>query len=199
MGPRGMNTRERVPRGDAGFTLVELLIGTMMTLIVFSAGLTLLDISGRSEPEIASRNAKIRDAQVQVERVVRELRQTSTVVASSPTSLTINTYVPRTSCTGGTLGTARSCRVTYSCSSGSCTRTISAPGTSTPASSVTFIRGLASNNVFTCSPDPTCASPAALSAVTFTVVLPSEPGSNEDAITLSDGAAFRNVTGAVGS
>jgi len=194
MGPTGMDTRERIPQGDAGFTLVELLIATMMTLIVFSAALALLDISGRTEPEIASRNAKIQAAQLQVERVIREIRQTSAVVAASPTSLTIETYVPRTSCTGSTLGDARSCRVTYSCVSGSCTRTISAPGTSTPASSTTFLSGLTSNDVFTCS--PSCTSPT---AVNFTVVVASESGSGEDAITLSDGAAFRNVTGAVGS
>ena len=173
--------------GESGFTLVELLVGASIMLVISFAALGLLEVAQRSEPEVRETNERIQEAQVGMERIVRELRQTSGVVSASPASLTVNTYLSGSSCAGGSGTGARSCRVVYSCSSGNCTRTASEVSGASPGPAVPFATDVISNEIFAYTPSAT--SPT---GVTVTVQLRDDGG--EDQITLSDGAAFRNVS-----
>lgn len=194
MARAGSKTHGSVRSGETGFTLVELMVATSMMLIVFFAGLGLFEVAQRAQPAISSQNERIQSAQVGIERVARELRQTFRVVSASPTTLIVETFVPRTTCGGATPGTARSCRVTYACSAGSCTRTVAELNGSGSSVPVTFASDLITNNVFTYSPSSTAPT-----AITIRLAVRAEDGSSEDAVTLTDGAVLRNVSGAVGS
>ena len=63
-------------RSEAGYTLVELLVGITLMLLVLGASFTLLQIVVRTEPVIEDANASIQDGQIAAERMTRELRQT---------------------------------------------------------------------------------------------------------------------------
>jgi type II secretory pathway pseudopilin PulG len=68
---------------EAGFTLVELLVGIVMSLIIFSAGLTLLDTFQR-ENQLDEQRSVVQDsARTTIDRMTRQLRN---VAAESPTS-----------------------------------------------------------------------------------------------------------------
>ena len=180
------------PDREAGFTLVELLVGITLMLLVLAAGFTLLQVVIRTEPAIQDSNTSIQQGQIAAERMARELRQTYDVNSASANSLSVDTYIQTASnCSGGAGTTAVQCRVVYSCTANSCTRTVSEVNGAN-ASTATVITGLASTNVFTYSPSST--SPTSIS---LTLNLSGQ--SSDDAITVSDGVALRNVTGAVGT
>jgi prepilin-type N-terminal cleavage/methylation domain-containing protein len=181
-------------RDERGFTLVELLIATVITMLVLFVTLALADFAIQTEPEIADRNTKIRQAQVVVERMVREVRQAYDVIAATSSSLTVLTYANRAACGSGGLDTARRCQVVYSCSGGTCTRTASEEdGTATgPARQI--VSGLSSDAIFSYTP-----SAADAQAVSVTVELPADDGSGDDAITVTDGAVMRNMTDVLGN
>lgn len=181
----------RIIDDERGFTLIELLTAMAILVIIVIATLAMLDFAVRSEPEIAERNNAIRDAQVEVERMVRELRGSYDVLAATSSTLSVLTYLNRTTCAGGATGTARKCRIDYACTAGSCIRTVSESDGSAPGPARTLATGLASSSVFSYS--PSSADPAAIS-VTLTFEATDRAG--EDAITLSDGATLRNVSGA---
>ncbi|MDQ3102624.1 MAG: type II secretion system GspH family protein [Actinomycetota bacterium] len=191
-----LRTHELSHRDEPGFTLVELLVGMGMMLVIFFAGLGLLEIAQRTEPEIASKNAKVQAAQIGMEAIARDLRQAYAVEmpTPTPTSLTVNTFVQRSTCGGAAGGPARSCRVVYSCSSGTCTRTSSELDGSEPGPAVRIVTDLASNSVFSYT-----SSTTAPTAVTITLIVEGGSESPEDAITLRDGVVMRNIAGAVGT
>jgi type IV pilus assembly protein PilW len=179
-----------VRRDEDGFTLVELLVAISIGLIVLGAAVMVFTAGVRSQLRADSQSAAVQQARTTMERLVRELRQGSGLVpGTTPTStqLSFITYVHST-CTGVPSSTATLCGVTYACSASTCTRRVSRPDGSSPGAAVKVVTGLSSANVFAYSP-----SAAAPTYVTATVRLPSFGGGN--AITLSDGAALRNVSG----
>src|SRR6187401_154076 len=114
------------PDREAGFTLVELLVGITLMLLVLAAGFTLLQVVIRTEPAIQDSNTSIQQGQIVAERMARELRQTYDVNSASASSLSVDTYIQTASnCSGGAGTTAVQCRVVYSCTANSCTRTVS--------------------------------------------------------------------------
>jgi len=143
-------TRRTGATGEAGFTLVELLIACMLSLVLIGALALMLSSVLRSEPANAERVGQIQEARVGLERAVRELRQGQPVpgVAASSRQLTVDAYT-RSTCPGGVASVgdeAVLCRVTYACTeaagSASCTRRA---GTG-PVTTV--LAGLASADVF---------------------------------------------------
>lgn len=180
--------KNRIRSEQSGFTLVELMATMSVMIIVMIASLGILDIAVRSEPEIADRNRQVQAAQTELERLTREIRVSYEVVAASPTSLTVLTYVNRTACNGGAPDTTIRCRVTYSCASGNCTRTISEADGSSPTSPTTVVSGLSSDSIFAYTPD-------AVDPVTVDITLnyPAGQGGGEDAITVTDGVVMRNL------
>lgn len=177
-------------RDEQGFTLVELLVSTMVSMLALFVTLALLDLAVKSEPDIADRNVSIQEAEVALERMTREVRQAYEVVAASSTDLTILTYANRAACGSNQLDTARPCRVVYSCAGGDCTRTASEEDGSGTGPSQQIVSGLSSDSVFTYEPSPSDAR-----AVGMTLSFPAAGGSgNDDAITVTDGAVMRNLT-----
>jgi len=174
---------------ERGFTLPELLIATILGLAIVGAAAMFFTTGVRQQPKVSARADQIQTARFTMERIVRELRQGSTVPSASATQLTVVTYVDSATCGGAHATTARACRVSYSCSAGTCTRTEAQPDGSSPGSAVTVVKGLSSNNVFSYTP-ATATAPA---YVGVTLAFPAQNG--DDAITLADGASLRNPSG----
>lgn len=173
-------------REQRGLTLVELLVATMLGLLVFGAGLSIFLSAVRSEPRTGSKVAAIQQARFTVDRIVRELRQGLEVAKTptpSPSQLAIVTYVKAATCGGTAASTSIPCRVTYTCTAGTCTRTVAKPDGSSPGGAVQVASGLASSSVFSYSPSDTAPTYV---GVTFAFSTDSEP------VTLGDGAALRN-------
>jgi prepilin-type N-terminal cleavage/methylation domain-containing protein len=187
---RGMVRRlGGVGRDELGFTLPELLVATVLGLIVIGAATMAFTSAVRNQPALTSRANQIQQARTMMERITREIRQGSTVPTTPNASqLTLVTYVHSASCGGAAATTAIQCRVTYSCSappSGRCTRTERNPNGSGSAPPVTVVSGISSNSVFGYQPSVTAPT-----YVSVTLAFRSSSGAN--AVTLTDGAAFRN-------
>jgi Tfp pilus assembly protein PilW len=173
-------------RDEGGFTLVEFLTATVMAMILLGGGVMMFTTGIRNQPRVESQAAAIQQARTGMERMVRELRQGSSVPNASGSSIAVVTYVD-----GATCGTTTPlCRVTYACTAGSCTRAIARPDGTSPAAPVTVVSGISnSSSVFTYTP-PTATSGA---TINVTLAFPGENGGN--AITLSDAATLRNSEG----
>jgi len=95
----------RLRTGEAGYSLIELLLVMSMMVVVLGAVLSLADVAQRSTPKDLERAHAIRDAQVGLDRMTRELRQTHTVVAYSDYTIEVKAWV------GG-----QERQITYDCS-----------------------------------------------------------------------------------
>jgi prepilin-type N-terminal cleavage/methylation domain-containing protein len=166
-------------RDERGFTLIELLVATAVGLVVVGGGLTIFMSGIRSDPRTASQVTAIQQARVTVDRITRELRQGLEIPESTPSRLAIVTYVKAATCGGAAASTAIPCRVTYTCSAGSCTRVVAQPNGTAPGPAVTVASGLASATVF--EGDPTYVK------VTFSFAT-----DDGQPFVLEDGVALRN-------
>ncbi len=171
---------------DRGFTLPELLVATAIGLVVIGAAVTAFTAAVGSEPRAESQAGAIQQARTTMEQITRELRQGSSVPSATASQLSIVTYVHSATCGGAASNTAISCRVTYTCSGGACSRTEAKPDGTLPGPAVQVVSGLSSNNIF----DYTAPTSTASAYVSVTLALPAQGGT--DAITLSDGSALRN-------
>jgi type II secretory pathway pseudopilin PulG len=77
-------------REESGFTLVELLVAAGLMLVVVGAALALLDSSNTIAARDQERTHAIREAQVGVQSMTRELRQAFSIVSSSPYSIEVH-------------------------------------------------------------------------------------------------------------
>ena len=181
------DTLVRRATSDDGFTLAELLMGILLSVLVVAIATTVFTSAVQTQPGLNKRDQAISNARVTMERLVRELRQGSTVFSGTSTSLSFLTYFHSATCGGQPSQTAISCRVTYNCAAGSCTRAEAQPDGTNPGAAATAVSGLSNSIVFDYS--PATGAPKYVGA-TFTF-----PGQNgDDAITVSDGAALRNPT-----
>jgi Tfp pilus assembly protein PilW len=189
-----MVLRDRIPGGRderGAIGMMELLTTAALTVVLVGTIGILLVVSARQQPRISDRAASIQEGRALVEQFTRELREGFAVQATpTASSVTFRTYVRRSSCgSSASLSPSQpaiACRVTYSCASGTCTRTenpISGAQTGQP---VTMVTGLASSDVF--SYLPSASSP---DHVGVTLVFPALAG-DDDAITITDGADLRN-------
>lgn len=175
-------------REERGFTLIELLVATMLGLVVVGAAVTIFIGGIRSEPRTSSQVTAIQGARVTVDRITRELRQGwETPGTPSSSQLAIVTYVKAATCGGAAASTAIPCRVTYTCTAGSCTRVVAQPNGTAPGPSVQVASGLVSNEVFSYLPGPP-ADPTYI-GVTFSF----DTGDGAP-VTLGDGVALRNLS-----
>ena len=172
-------------RDESGFTLTELAVAALVALIVASAGMTLLVTMVRSQPAVSDRAAQVQQGRTMLETLSRELRQGESVLSPTTSGLSVLTYVNSATCGGAPATASILCRVTYSCSSTSCTRVERNPDGSGTAPAKTVVRGITGPSVF--SYQGTVGDP---SYVGIMLVFPADDGS--EAITLDDGAALRN-------
>jgi prepilin-type N-terminal cleavage/methylation domain-containing protein len=180
-----VNTKARRLAREDGFTLVEVLIAAVLGLIVVGAGVTAFTSVVRSQPGQFSKGASIQQARTTMERMVRELRQGASVYTATAQQLAFVTYVNSATCGGSAGSTSIPCRVTYTCTAGTCTRREARPDGTSPGPTRTVVTGLSSSNVFEYSP-----SSSAPSYIGATLAFPNKSG--DDAITLTDGATLMN-------
>lgn len=131
-----------------GYTLLECMIVSMLLIVVLGATLSLLDTSAQIAPQENERAIAVREAQVQLAGMVRELRQAHEVNSTTISATAIDARVPLA---GGELR-----RVQYNCAAVSQTKTgtyrcrrdlWNAAGTAVE-STTTAVDRLISQNVF---------------------------------------------------
>jgi prepilin-type N-terminal cleavage/methylation domain-containing protein len=174
---------------DEGFTLTELLVAMTIGTVVLGGGVMMFTAALQSQPKASARAANVQQARTASERIVRELRQGSTAPTATSSQLSILTYVHSATCGGAWSSTSIPCRVTYTCTAGTCTRVEAQPNGTAPGPASQVVSGLSNGIVFSYSP-----SSSAPSWVGITLQFPAEGG--DDAITLEDGAALRNPASA---
>jgi type II secretory pathway pseudopilin PulG len=73
----------RVRSEESGWTLIELLISSVLLIVILGAVLALLDSANKLAPQDNERALDIREAQTGVYRMTRELRQTYSLVSTT--------------------------------------------------------------------------------------------------------------------
>lgn len=164
--------------------LVELLTAAVLSVALVGTFGYLILTAGSNQPEISDRAADIQEARVVVERMTREIRE-GYVVLGTPTSseLSFNTF-SGPQC-GTASGSGDACRVTYTCTSGTCRRVEAATGGGGAGPPETLVTGLASNNVFTYA-----VGPSGDAHIDVRLIYPGEE--TAESVTISDGAELRN-------
>jgi Tfp pilus assembly protein PilW len=178
-------------RSEAGMTLIELSVATMLGLLVIGVAATIVTTAVRSEPKATSKAAGVQQARVVMDRMTREIRQGLSVPTATSTQLSVVTYVDSATCGGAAATTAIVCRVNYTCTAGSCTRTVARPDGTAPGPARRVVSGLSSSAVFGYGIGSTCTTSATSPTyVCLSLAFPAKGGGN--AITLRDGVALRN-------
>jgi type II secretory pathway pseudopilin PulG len=188
---RALHRRLGGIRGEAGFTLVELLVASTMGVVLLGAVGSLLVSALRDQPGISQKAVNIQTERWVLERMTRELRNGVVVDKATASSVSFQTYVRDSTCGGATMLPSTSpsikCEVTYTCAGTSCTRLEAAPGVYTGTATTIFTGLSNSSSVFSYSPNTT--SPTYV-GVTLTIPNPSGSGG----LTASDGVSLRNAT-----
>jgi type II secretory pathway pseudopilin PulG len=185
-----MMARLRVHRGEAGYTLVELLVAATMGVVVMGAVASLLISAVRDQPKISEQAQNITTARWVLARLTHEIRNGVAVKEATASKVSFEGYVRHKTC-GGTGVLAKTspaikCRITYECTTTACSRKESLPATAGGTPKPVF-SGINSNQVFTYAPsaiEPTY--------VKVTLRLPNPSGTG--ALTVSSGASLRNAT-----
>lgn len=197
-------SRLRELDGEAGMTLIELLVATIMGLIVVGGATAMLISAVRAQPKQQQEADNINTARYELERMTREIRNGVSVTESSSNGVSFVAQLRRTSC-GGSVSASSSappiqCQVIYSCSTSACTRTERNVGATSGGATTTIVTGIDSSEVFCFVPsansDPTeCGSAKTGESPTFvgiTLNVPNPSGSGS--LTVSDGASLRSAT-----
>lgn len=177
--------------GQAGLTLIELLVAAAMSVVLLGAVGSMLISAVRDQPRLSKRSQNITTARWVLERMTREIRNGIVVYEGTSSSVSFLASVRRTTC-GGAAQTQASqpaihCRITYVCSTTTCTRRETAPEVTTGGSLTTVVSGLNSSKVFNYS--PTVEEPTYIGV---TLHIPNPGGSGD--LTISDGASLRTLT-----
>ncbi len=180
--------------GEGGFTLVELLVAAGMGVVLMGAIASLVISAVKYQPRISKKAENVTTARWVLERMTRELRSGEQIESGSSSELVFVAYERHSPCGSTTMLEAGQssvpCKITYSCTTTTCSRTEAAPGS--PAGIGTtqqLFSGINSNQVFSF-PQGVKATEATYVKVTFRVPDPQGSGS----LTISDGASLRNAT-----
>jgi Tfp pilus assembly protein PilW len=180
--------------GEGGFTLIELLVAAGMGVVLMGAVASLVISAVKYQPRISKKAENVTTARYVLERMTRELRSGEQIESGTPSELVFVAYERHSPC-GTTTMLAEGkpsvpCKITYSCTATSCSRTEAAPK-SPPGSGTTQLlySGINSSQVFSF-PQGVAATEATYVKVTFRVPDPEGAGS----MTVSDGASLRNAT-----
>jgi prepilin-type N-terminal cleavage/methylation domain-containing protein len=77
-----------LPAGQAGFTLIEMLVALAVGVIVFAAVLQLVVVGAHKQRDVADRADQLERARVAEDGLVRDLRHARTVTVTNTQSLT---------------------------------------------------------------------------------------------------------------
>jgi prepilin-type N-terminal cleavage/methylation domain-containing protein len=81
---KGCRLAGRLRRQESGWTLIEMMMATALLAVILTAVLSLLDVTSKIAPKDQERAHDIREAQVGVYRMTRELRQAYSLVQTQP-------------------------------------------------------------------------------------------------------------------
>lgn len=190
--------------GEAGMTLIELLVAMVMGMIVVGGAMAMLISAVRDQPKQQQQADNISTARFELERMTREIRNGTSVTSASVSSVSFVARVRRTEC-GGAVSTnattpAIQCQIVYSCTANACARTERKIGTTGGGTTTTIVTGINSPEVFCFVPsantDPTeCGAARSGTSPTYigvTLHVPNPSGSG--GLTVSDGASLRSAT-----
>lgn len=189
---------------EDGLTLIELLVASAMSVVLVGAVGSMLVSSMRVQPKVTAQAQDVSSVRWVLERMTREIRNGVRVDSVGASSLSLVTYVRRTTCGGSTPPSSSTaaikCQVTYQCTTTACTR-IEAPEGQLTGTARTVFTGINSSQVFcyvpSTEPDPlTCGTAVSKEDTTYVGVrlrMPNPSGSST-ALTVSDGASLRNAT-----
>jgi Tfp pilus assembly protein PilW len=198
-----LRRRLAVHHGEAGLTLIEMLVAAAMSVALVGGATAMLISAVRQQPEQSERAQRVTTARWQLDRMTREIRNGVSVTTSKAktTEVSFLARVRRTTC-GGAVQTnsttpAITCQITYTCTTTYCSRVEAAEGIFT-GTSTKVATGIDSAAVFcyvpSTEPDPTKCGPAGTTPtyIGITLRIPSPNGENE--LTVSDGASLRAAT-----
>lgn len=190
--------------GEAGMTLIEILVATIMGLIVVGGATAMLISAVRDQPKQQQQAESVDTARYELERMTREIRNGVSVTTAGSNGVSFVARVRRQSC-GGEPSTSASaaaiqCQIIYSCTTSTCTRTEREVGQTTGGTPTTIVTGIDSAEVFCFVPsanaDPTeCGAAKAGTSPTYigiTLNVPNPSGSGS--LTITDGASLRSAT-----
>ncbi|HEX9428062.1 MAG TPA: prepilin-type N-terminal cleavage/methylation domain-containing protein, partial [Candidatus Polarisedimenticolia bacterium] len=193
---RWLRQRFRSLDGEAGMTLIELLVAMVMGIVVVGGATAMLISAVRAQPQQSKQAENVSTARYELERMTREIRDGVSVTSSSSSSVSFVARVRRTAC-GGTVPTnpatpAIQCQIVYSCTTSSCSRVEREVGKATGGTPVTIATGIDSSEVFCFVPsanaDPTECGPAQTNKsptyIGVTLKVPNPSGSG--LLTISD-------------
>jgi Tfp pilus assembly protein PilW len=180
------DTAAALGRSERGYTLIELLVATMMGFVVVGGAVTVFVGALHSEPRASSKADAIVRGRIAVERITRDVRQGADVVAASPSQLELVTYLPQASCVSTATKGAEACRVRYACAAGKCSRTVSRPDGSAAGAAVLVAGELSSNEVFSYAPSGAGAVPSYVGVELSFAMREGGP------VVIADGASLRN-------
>lgn len=180
--------------GEQGFTLIELLVAAGMGVVLMGAVVSLVIGALRYQPRITKKAENVSMARLALERMTRELRSGEKVEIAEPSKVVFVAYERHSPCGSNTMLAAGQasipCKITYSCTATSCSRTEAAPGSGVGSGTTQILfTGINSNQVFSYQPKSVAAEVTYVK-VTFRVPDPQGSGS----LTVSDGASLRNAT-----
>ncbi len=183
------NCRTRVA-GDAGFSMIELLVASTLSLVIAFAALGLMDATTSVSTQELQRQAALGEARAGLQRMVRELRGATSVNSTAGNLLDFNATTPS--------GTKR---ILYACNDigsvpglRSCTRYSGPTGGTVSGGQIIIdrlVNGTTSSPVFRYLPDrirPT--------EVQVQVVLPAKGDASAGyahSIVINDAAFLRNI------
>lgn len=133
------------PGRDAGFTLVEMLVVTVLLGVVGGIVLASASMAMRTTRQHQNRSYAAEDVQTQLERLARDVRVADPIRAASASSITVDVYPSSTTCTrevwtasGSTLTVTRTSYGSWSaCSKYPATATPTGTTTTTPLAALT--------------------------------------------------------------
>lgn len=184
----------RIARED-GYSLPELMVALMISLLVAAGGMLILQIVVRSQPESSARAAQIQQGRAMLEVLTRELRQGESVDLATTQELTVSTYARSAGCEWSA-AERTPCTVTYTCADGTCSRlTQDGPGGGTAE---IVVSGLARDDVFRyCEAGQLAdcgeAAPSAVNPGYIEIELTYPRVDGAEAVTFRDGVYLRNL------
>lgn len=183
-------SRARLGDGEAGMTLVEMLVAAAMSVVIVGGAGSMLISSVRNQPKLTKRSQDVANVRWILERMTREIRNGIVVDRATASEVSFKTQVRHTVCGGSVVmepqESSRECEVTYRCDATSCSRIEASPGIYEGPATKMF-GGINSSKVFNYSPGeehPTFIG------ITLSLANPGGTGN----LSISDGAALRSAS-----
>jgi Tfp pilus assembly protein PilW len=174
-----VRSRRRL-QDQSGFTLVELLVAMPIAMIVLTMAMLAVATTVRNEQQAREHKEALRDQQVGLERLTRELREATSFRFLTSQLVEFNGWVR-------TGGTAVQRKIRYDCTSGSHCLRQEGPINGAVSGNLILIDALENDDVF--EPEPDFANPRYIGVVAQVRI-----SGDRRLITLRDGVDLRNLT-----